>query len=228
LTIYGTEFKANGVPNGVVIVEGDVGITDTLDKVWQKEQDQSFALAADLQVVEETGGRLYIWKKEQYGTSLGKNLFALARSKEELAHAKAVFAGKEPSLGKPGSKLATTLEPVLEVRTPQGLEGAEFSREVAILKRCNDGRLVMAEKDNDVQLDLHLTTNDKNVATQIRQVLQGIISLGLLSGEGDQDLKKLATSASVGGDASEISLKLHMSSEDLIKKIGTGKQHAKK
>ena len=217
VTAYGFEFKPNGQPNGVVIVEGEIGLTETLDKVWKKQQDQSIATAADLEVVEEGGNRTYIWKRDQYGTSVGKNLFALARTKEELARAKAVFTGKEPSLAKPTALTSAGVLPVIEVLTPQGLEGAALSGPVALLKRCNDGHLILGEKSEDLCLNVQLSAANSNVASQIRQVVQGIISLGMLGGDANPDLQKLASSAAVGGDESNISLKLQMPSKDAIK-----------
>ena len=219
ITAYGFEFKPNGQPNGVVIVEGEIGLTETLEKVWKKQQDQSIATTADLEVVDEGGNRTYIWKRDQYGTVVGKNLFALARTKEELARAKAVFTGKEPSLAKPATLKDASVQPVLEVLTPQGLDGAMLSGPAALLKRCNDGHLILGEKRDDVCLNVQLSASNTNVANQIRQVVQGIISLGVLGGDGDPNLQKLATSASVGGNENNISLKLQLPSKDVIKQL---------
>jgi hypothetical protein len=220
LTMYGSEFKADGQANGILLIEGPVGLVEALDNLKAKQDANGASPMGDIQVIGSGADRIYIWKKEQYGMALGPDLFAVARSKDELARAKAVIAGKSPSLDAAAvASPGLDYTPIIRAISPKGLEGATLTGPVQMLQRCRKGQVALGEKEKDLALDLHVSANDAATANQLRDVVRGLISIGLLTGDKNSDATKLASGTTVDAKAQEVTLGIHLPVEDVIARI---------
>jgi cytidylate kinase len=88
------------------------------------------------------------------------------------------------------------------------------------LRDAEAGQVVAGEKDERVFLDLALDTKDAASATQIQQVVQGLIAMAALSQPENPDLQKLVQGARVEGRDKRVTLRVDVALADVIEKVG--------
>ena len=85
---------------------------------------------------------------------------------------------------------------------------------------CQLMRGAAGEKAENVFVTLSLDARTVEAATQIQQMVQGLIALGNLQGEQNADLQKLSQGARVDAKEKEVTLALQLPVQDVITKIG--------
>jgi len=235
VTAYGWSFKGKEIAEGVLLLQSDIDVPATLDTITTKLESAGAGAQIPIQKIEEREGTIYEVKGQVYGAAAKNGMFILARTREHLLKALKVASGGAESLA--GSKLIGSLgddrDAFLLLGVAEGFsELANLPKEAqAFQQQAAGGRLTAGEKEKNVFLTVSLDTRTAEAATQIQQMLQGLIALGNMNGDQNADLQQLAKAARVEGKDKQVTLALQMPVQDVISKMDEahgGKKHGKK
>lgn len=222
VTAYGTDFQKSPERNGVLIVKSGFDITELLDTLIDKLSGQAPDEQAPVRKVQDEPFAIYS-ANGVFGAPAGRGVFLLSKSKEHLAKAREVVTGKAPNLSKANSfpALPDTSKGFLAVAVADAFgDNANLPGPVKGLKNAEGGQIVAGEKDERVFLDLAVNAKDAASATQIQQVVQGLIAMAALSQGENQDLQKLVQGTKVSGKDKIVTVSIDVSSADVIAKVG--------
>jgi hypothetical protein len=209
VTAYGTKFALkDGQPEGVLLLRTDdltrkalvglvVGLmqTDTNKfKTLQTEPHSVYSIDSQMLVAMPPGPYVI----------LGKN-------KATIDAASEVIAGKAPSLKGSG---AMTDAPDLDdsfvlLAVAEGFNEMAVLPDAQVLKMAENARVLLDEKSDHLNATVMLRSKTPEVATQMQQIVEGLVALVSLNAPEDPDLKELTSHLKCG--VSDKTVKLQVS-----------------
>ena len=230
ITVYGTDFTKHPDRNAVLLIKSPFNFAEAMEVVM----DRVAAHGGDDRPIEKLQTEpyaIYSAKGEVFGTPFGKEQFLLSKSKAELEKARSVLDGKGASLATskrfPG--LAAAEDGFLVAAVAEGFQSSiKLPPQVSGLKNAESGQIKAGEKADKVFVNLSVHTRDAESATQIQQVLQGLLALATLSQEQNKDLALLVQGAKVGGAEKTVTVNVEVPSETIIAKVGEKQPKRKK
>lgn len=227
VTAYGTDFKKAVQGSGVLLIEG-FDFAGGLDAVIEKLSAQG-AGNVPLEKLQGEPFPIYAAKGEIYGAPVGDRLFLISKSKEQLERARDVAAGKAANLSKGNSfpALADAPKGFLLAAVADGFQSAaKLPPPAQGLKNAESGQVVAGEKADKVFVNLALNAKTIESASQMQQVLQGLLALATLSQEQNKDLATLVQGLKVSGAEKTVSVNLELPAETVIAKVN--EKHSKR
>lgn len=200
LTAYGTSFKAQSGDKGVLLVYSDMDVETALETTVAKLASTGQADSGPVRRLEAAPNALYRINDELYVACRVGRPTILSKSRKLIDEARATLAGSTPSL-RESQALAGFPAPETPMFALATAEG--FNEQVPIpplsktLQNAEALRLMLGEKGDDLCLNLALEAKSVETATQIQQVLQGLVALAALNEVQNQDLQILAQSLKV-------------------------------
>ena len=211
LTAYGTDYQGRGEAGGVLLIHSQIDLAQALDTAMAK-----FAALAGgsepLKKLQTEPFPIYAFKSDAFATPLPGNLFLLSRSQKELENARQVIKGKAANLAatKTFSAFPSAAPGFFLMGVAEGFSKAPLPPQAQVLKRAEGGQLIAGEKAGKLFLDLALSTQDKEAAAQIQQVLQGLLALAALSQDKNKDLQQLTQNIKIGGMEKLVTVNLEL------------------
>jgi hypothetical protein len=98
ITVYGWSFKDKEAADGVLMIESDLDLPATIDKVMATMEAKLGNGKLPLQKVEENEGTVYQVQNEVYGAAAKGGVFVVTRTRERLMAALKVISGRADSL----------------------------------------------------------------------------------------------------------------------------------
>lgn len=146
------------------------------------------------------------------GIFLGSNRLAIGKSLEALAHFLAVDAGEEAHLSLQErfttNKLGTD-SGIYVGAFVEGLSGLQkLPAQARILQLTRQVSLQLGESGDLLQLFISLGTDSEKTATQVNDVLQGLIALMMITQNGNPDIATLIQSARALREGADVHLQL--------------------
>lgn len=227
VTAYGTDFNKALQGSGVLLIEG-FDFAGALDAVVEKLSAQG-AGNAPLQKLQVEPFPIYSARGEVFGAPVGDRLFLLSKSKEQLGRARDVAAGKAANLSKGNSfaTLADAPKGFLLAAVADGFQSAaKLPPPAQGLKNAESGQVVAGEKADKVFVNLALNAKTAESASQMQQVLQGLLALATLNQEQNKDLATLVQGLKVSGAEKTVSVNLELPAETVIAKVN--EKHSKR
>ena len=220
LTAYGWNFEGKEAADAVLVLRTDLDLPTMLDAVIAK-MSQNGKAEAPVQKIEEAEGTIYQVPKEAYGAASKDGAFIVARTRERLLGA--LKAASDPKASPASSQLIPALgtDAFLLFGVAHSMDQVDkLPKQAQVLKQAERARLAAGEKAENVFVTLSLDARTVEAATQIQQMVQGLIALGNLQGEQNADLQKLSQAARVDAKEKEVTLALQLPVQDVITKIG--------
>ncbi|MBK7997745.1 MAG: hypothetical protein IPK15_03165 [Verrucomicrobia bacterium] len=230
ITVYGTSFSKNPDTEAVVVIKSSFNFTEAIEIVIDRIAEYG-GDDRPIQKVQSEPFAIYSAKGEVFGTPFGKELFLLSKSKAELEKARSVLDGKLANITKsknfPGVGAAEG--GFLVAAIADGFQTvANLPPQVRGLKNAESGQINAGEKADKVFVKLSVNTRDNESATQMQQVLQGLLALAALSQEENKDLALLVHGAKVSGTDRTVTVNLEVPSETVIAKVSEKQPKRKK
>jgi hypothetical protein len=219
VTAYGWNFKGKEAADAVLVVRTDLDVPAMLDTVMAKLGKNGTA-ASPLQKFEEPEGTIYQVQNEAFGAASKGGVFIVTRTRERLLAALKTVSSPTDKLA--SSKLVGPLDNdafLLFGVAHSFDEVAKLPKQAQILQQAERARLTAGEKAENVFVTVSLDARTVEAATQIQQLVQGLIALGNLNGEQNVDLQKLAQGARVDAKEKEVTLAVQLPVQDVITKV---------
>jgi hypothetical protein len=222
LTAYGTSFKAQAGDKGVLLVYSDMDVETALETTVAKLASAGQADSGPVRRLEAAPNALYRINDELYVACRVGRPAILSKSRRLIDEARATLAGSTPSLQESQALagFAVPESPMFALATVEG-----FNEQVPIpplsktLQNAEALRLVLGEKGEELRLNLALEAKSAETATQIQQVLQGLVALAALNEVQNQDLQILAQSLKVSTKGKLVSAELRYPVAKALEKI---------
>ena len=225
ITAYGTTYQKND-PSGLLIVESGLEVESLLQKLIERKLP-----VAQVEKIEGPRQPIYRLNKDIYLSVLKGGMLLLSKSQPVIEHGQAILAGSKPNLG-----TANLLKAYPE--TPSGFfflaVAEDFARltklppNAAILKQAEGGRLTLGEQGGQLRLNLDLRAKSAEVAQQIKQVAEGLVSMAALYADQHPDLKLVIQGASASVTDRLLTLGLELPMDEVVKKLAKTGGPAKK
>ena len=230
ITVYGTEFKKKPEDSAVLLIKSSFNFASALEVVIDRIAEYG-GDDRPIQKVQSEPYAIYSAKGEVFGAPFGKDLFLICKSKSGLEQARSVLDGKAPSIA--GSKsfpgINTTDDGFLVAAIADGFQTVvNLPPQVRGLKNAEGGQISAGQKADKIFVKLSVNTRDTESATQIQQVLQGLLALAALSQEENKDLALLVQGAKVSGVEKTVTVNLEVPSETVIAKVSEKQPRRKK
>lgn len=213
LTAFGSlpEFESGGMPtDAVVLIDGTEDLLQVVRGLIAGLQLEKPEMLTTLQVGDHV---LYQLTGETLaGTFLSPSQMAIGKSLGALESYMEVREGRSDHLAlnerfpsfKPGASSGFFLGAVVE-----GLNGFDnLPAQARILQLSRAASVQLGEVGENLVLEAGLKTDDLQTATQVRDVLQGLIALTLMTQTGQPDLAALIRSARVSLENTSVTLEL--------------------
>jgi hypothetical protein len=218
ITAFGPSFEKNG--DGVLMLSTTADVKKDLDTVVGMA-----ALSAnekkDATMVQQNPYPLYSLKDGIFIAPNVGNLVLVAKSREQIEHAREVVTGKGANLAKSSTfnDYPKTANTFFFLGLAEGFnENANFPPQAQVLREAKGGRLVIGEKEQNVFVNLVFKGKDEESSTKIQQVLQGIVALVSLSQQ-DKAITDLAAGTKIASEGRNVSVNLQFPVARALEKI---------
>ncbi len=230
ITAYGTDFTKTPEAAGVLMVRSSFNFAEAIEVAIDKIEAYG-GNERPIEKLQKEPYAIYSAKGEVFGAAFGKDLFLLSKSRAELEKARGILDGKGISLAKSQSfpGLAAADDGFLVAAVAEGFQSsAKLPPQARGLMNAKSGQISAGEKADKVFVSLSLNTRDVESATQMQQVLQGLLALAALSQEENKDLAMLVQGARVSGAEKTVTVNLAVPSETIIAKVSEKQPKRKK
>lgn len=230
ITVYGTSFSKNADTEAVLLIKSSFNFTEAIEIVIDRIAEYG-GDDRPIQKIQSEPFAIYSAKEEVFGAPFGKDLFLLSKSKAELEKARGVLDGKAPNIttSKTFPGVTAAEGGFLVAAIADGFQNvAKLPPQVRGLKNAESGQINAGQKADKVFVTLSVNTRDTESATQIQQVLQGLLALATLSQEENKDLALLVQGAKVSGTDRTVTVNLEVPSETVIAKVSEKQPRRKK
>jgi hypothetical protein len=218
ITAYGSDLKKSPEADGVLVVRSGLEVADLLDTVIA--QAEQAGGKAPLRKVEDAAFPLYSANNEIFGAPGPGDIFLLSKSREHLEKARDVLAGQAPNLTT--SKSFPNFGPVaagfLQVTVADAL-AAKLPPQAKALKDAEGAQVVAGEKADNVFVNLAVNAKDSESATQMQQVVQGLVALAALNQTENKDLQQLVQATKVSSSEKMVTVNVELPTASVIAKV---------
>ncbi len=232
-TAYGTEREKSSEDTGVLLLQAAPAAVDEIGK----------ALAAWLAIDKEARIRrlhgetftLYQIDKETLVAPLAGGRLLFAKSARAVEKAWAVLAGKAPNLAATAlfKDLNQSGDGVILTAAADDLNKSKtLPPQAKIFSKAENFRAVLGERGGQLVLQLSLNAESAEAATQVRQLMEGLLAWVAMDKPEDKELQLLVKSARITVGARKVSAAFQYPVERLLKKMAdglktsTGEEHA--
>lgn len=176
---------------------------------------------------------LHTWEHHNYGVFVGKSKLVYSRSKEAVKNVLDLMSGKRagtnPRLAKylemipANTFLSAAVEDISKLSGKRGYPSV-------MLKQAGMASFIALEKNKDLTMKVVLNTKKDETATQIQQMITGIIAVVRMQ-EDKEELKyarKLLDALVVKTEGNQVKLFFTFPSEELVKIISKSKGHRRR
>ncbi len=221
ITAYGTDFKKTAEGAGVLLVKSSFDFVEAIEIVIDRLAAAG-GNEAPVEKVQKEPYAIYSAKGEVFGAAFGKDVFMLSKSRAELEQARALLGGKGRSLA--GSKrfpgLVGVEDSFLTAAVADGFQAStKLPPQVRGLKNAEGGQITAGEKADKMFVGISINTRDAESATQMQQVLQGLLALAALSQPENKDLAMLVQGVKISGSEKNVTLNLEVPAATVIAKV---------
>jgi len=226
LTAYGTDFKSSAQDKGVLLIESSLDVAKSLDRMIEKQAEAPTKNRVPLSKVQEASFPLYA-VHGVFGTPVGADMFLVSKSKTQLENARRVLTGKAANLTSVTNfpAFAETPKGFLVANVADGFgTAAGLPSQVNAFKDAEGGQIVAGEKATNVFLNLALHARNTESATQMQQVVQGLVALATLSQSENKDLQRLGQGIKVSGSDKTVTVNVEIPASDVIAKAGASQK----
>jgi hypothetical protein len=211
LTAYGSEYKMRGEPSGVLIIHSDLAVADMIEAIMAV-LDAQVPSGNPLTKVENKPFPIYSVKDAVFGAPLKGGLLVISRSKDDLQAACKIILGTSANLGsaKMFSSLPEAPKGFIVMGVAEGFVDAPLPPQAKILKNAQGAQIVAGEQADKLFLQLSLSAKDAEAATQIQQVLQGLLALGALAQSENKDLQELTQATKISSSEQVVTARVEL------------------
>ncbi len=218
LTAFGG--KVGNQDDGVLVLQTTADIRGDLEKlIGFKEKNGNGE--PPISRVSVNGTEFYTIGGDLNAVAASSNLWLLGKSKTSLQAARDVALAKSPSLQKTNffnyPAVADSFFFLAVAETASA--GDSLPAQARILQNADGGRIALSEKGEKLVLNLALRSKDLETASQIRNVLQGLVGFVALTQAENKDLVALANSASVSSTEKLVSVNLSFPLDRAMQKM---------
>jgi hypothetical protein len=168
---------------------------------------------------------LYYWTdkksgKKQVGAFAADNLIVIGQQESNIIVTLDVLSGIiEPLSAKmdlPLYKMTTVPSKTIFLAAAQGMSDLiQDNEHAAVLKKSKNLAVTCSETDGDMTLDIHLEVLDEATATQIEQIVRGMLAFAMIQQEGNPELAELLTTVILTREGTSLDLHIQYPSTKL-------------
>lgn len=228
LTAYGSEYKMRGEPSGALIIHSDLAVADMIEAIMAVLDAQSPA-GNPLKKIEKQPFPIYSLKDELFGAPMKGGLLVLSRSKEDLQAACKVVAGTSGNMGsaKTFGTLPEAPKGFIVMGVAEGFTDAPLPPQAKILKNAEGAQIVAGEQADKLFLQVSLSAKDSEAATQIQQVLQGLLALGALAQDNNKDLQELTQAIKISNNEKVVTARVELPVATVLDRVAAQEKKTK-
>jgi len=226
VTAYGSDYGAKAGERGMLVIKTTMPFGAALE-AFTKAHGGGGSGDADgspvpIERLDSPRLPLYRLHGELLVGAPSPNVILLAKSRELIERAADVIAGKAASV-------ANNKDTTLYDHAPKAFfffaaaealnEDTKVPREAEVLKMADGGRVVVGEDAGRLFCNLLLRAKTLQVATQMQQIVQGIVALVTMSQTENKELLQLVQSAKVSSDDRAVTVNLEYPVDQAIERL---------
>lgn len=176
---------------------------------------------------------MYKWvddsrKKDQYGAFAAEDLVVIAQSQSTLQRALDVLAGKQPVLADqpqlPLFSMSQAPQGAFVIVAAKGLSELAGSEQAAILKNSNLLVFITSERAGVLKAHLQLESESEESATQIEQVVRGMLAFASLQTNNPPMLQKIIQTGIIARNGRKLEFDFSAPSADIFELLKSWEQ----
>ncbi len=229
LTAYGSDFEQSMRGDAVLVIKSGFDFGAAVNTVI--EGLKANGAAVPVEKIQSEPYLMYSVGGTAFGAPFGKDVLLVSKSRVQLEQAREVLAGTAASLNSSKFFPAINNAPggFLTVAVSDGFQkGTKLPPQASALQNAKSGQIAAGEKGDKVFVNLTLNIKDAESATQIQQVMQGLLALAVLTQQENKDLAMLVQGATVGGADKTVTLNLEVLSQTVIAKVSENQSKRRK
>ena len=221
VTAYGTQLAKNPEKDAVVLIQSDLPVQATLDKLTsalKTANDKNPALPINRSQVD--GFDLFGIHQDAFLSLANSNLLVLGKTKDSVTRARkqlsaGTTAGKAPALL---DEPPTGEMPLAWVAASGSLaDGFDLPPQAAVLKKTDGVRLSLTEVTQDLLAKLTFKARTAEIVDQLQQALQGVVALATLGTSENPQAQQLLKGVRVDRRDQDVELGIRMPLTELTK-----------
>lgn len=224
ITLYGAEFSGPEHLRGVLLLDTDLDIAQGLELALQYQTQKLAQLGGTpaLERLATEAGPLYALHERLYIAPQPGVPVIVSQARQTLVKAQEVLTGGAPNLNAHASfsELCRAEPGSFFLVVAQGFsETAPVPPRAQVLKLAEALRLSLAESEGQVHARLDLNAKQPETASQMHQVLQGMMALLSLTQADHQELQALLQGTRVGLDGRTVTVDITLPAATVAQRI---------
>ena len=211
ITAFGSDYQTHPEQAGVMLIRTKSKLQSDFHQLLESKVDAGFG-PLKIQPIKSELEHLYSIAGELYVAVEPEGLFLLGKSRKQIEAAKRTLLESSTPVNEAEAfaDYADLPDSMIFLAIADAFgDFAQIPPQAQILKMSKGARLALCETDENILLRLELKTHDNKTSQQIRSVVQGMLTLTMLSG-GDPRLTELAEAIQVSSGDSIVNLKLEL------------------
>ncbi|MGV3774127.1 MAG: hypothetical protein ACO1QB_14600 [Verrucomicrobiales bacterium] len=216
ITAYSNDFEKD---TGVLLIKTTADVKKDIQSIIDRANKEG--KPQNIIKVQDASYPLYKHKGESFMAPDVAGILLFSKSRSQLEEARNVLLRKGESLAQKNTFSEVKNPPGnYFMATVQGLnDQAPVPANAQILRQATGGSLFLGENKDQTVAHVALKGKTAEAATQITQVVQGLVALINLKQDGDEKLRKLAESALVNSEGQQVTIQVAFPSETIINDI---------
>lgn len=224
-TAYGTEYQKSSNDSGVLLLQASPSAVDDVGvklAAWLALENSAKKKSGRIRQLMVEPFAVYQVDKETIIAPLPDGRLLFGKSRQHVQKAAEVVLGKSPNLastslfadwnaGDEGFILAAAVDDLNK--------NAALSPHAKIFRQTDQGRLVLAERGEQLTLNVSLHADSAESAARVKKLIEGLVAWAEMEKAEDPELQLLAKSAQVSVAARTVNLGLAYPVERVMKKM---------
>lgn len=218
ITAFGRDYNLE--KGSIFLIRSESELQESFHNLLESKVDEGFG-PLKIQPIKSTLQNLYAFAGEFYVAVEPEGLFLLGRSRKQVEEAKITLSESQMSVKKVEAFAdypALSDRPIFFAVAESYGGFAEFLLKYRVLQMSRGARIALCEGDETLLLQADLKTKDKKTSAQIHSILQGILTLTMLSG-GDEKMTELAEATSISSQKTIVTMRLELPIERALQVI---------
>ncbi len=225
ITAFGNSFAENVDQEGVLMIRTEPQLHTDFHTLLESKVDAGFG-PLKIQPIKSSLEHLYSLAGELYVAVEPQGLFLLGKSRKQVEAAQTRLAAAHVPVNKvePFADYPNLPNTMIFLAVADAFNNfTKIPPQARVLQMANGGRIALCETDETMLLQMELKTQDTKASRQIHSVVQGMLTLAMLS-DADKRLTELAEAIQVSSADAMVTLKLEL---PIDRALGTLKRYTK-
>lgn len=209
ITAFGNDYNAE--QGSLLLVRSELDLQTSFHELLESKVDAGLG-PLKIQPIKSKLDNLYAIAGELYVAIEPNGLFLLGRTRKQIEESKSMLDSSQTPINQVDAFADYPVLPerLIFLAIADGFDNfSKIPSQARVLKMSKGARIALCETDETLLVQMELKTKDAKTSAQIHAVLQGMITLAMLSGN-DERLADLAESVRISNREEIVTMKLEL------------------